>query len=131
MYGWRGRIGLLVPSINGELRFANAIGDSSETLTVVMSVAAGPTGGNPTLTVNGSDVAVTVGGSASASLTLSGTASALKNFLDTPGRILFNGVVSSTTYTLTASLQRLSDGVVRAAVTAVASMTAWPFVSRL
>ncbi len=115
---------LTVPRINGEIRFANAIGDSSEILTLVMSVAEGPVSGNPTLTVNGNDVAVTVAGSASSSLTLSGSASALRSFLDTPGRILFNGAASSTAYTLTASLQRLDVGVVRAAVTAVASLTA-------
>jgi hypothetical protein len=57
-------------------------------------------------------------------LTLSGTASALRSFLDTPGRILFNGAASSTAYTLTASLQRWSGDVVHAAVTAVASLTA-------
>jgi hypothetical protein len=86
---------------------------------LVLALGAGPTGSTPTLSVNGSDAAVTVSGSGSGTLTLSGTASALRNFLNTQDRVLFNAAASSTAYSLTATLQSLSGGVVRGAVNAL------------
>ncbi|MEI7785372.1 MAG: PA14 domain-containing protein, partial [Betaproteobacteria bacterium] len=111
-------------SVNGELRWANALAGSSEALTLILALGSGPNGATPTLSINGSDAAVTVSGSGSNTLTLSGTAAALRNFLNTQDRVLFNGTASSTAYSLTATLQSLSAGVVRSAVTAQAALTA-------
>jgi hypothetical protein len=115
---------LTLGSVNGELRLPNLVGGDTEQLTIVLSLSGGPSGGNPSLTVNGSDAAVTVAGSGTATLTLSGSASALRAFLNAQDRVLFNGTASAIAYGLAATLQsRDAGGLVRSAVTGQASVT--------
>ncbi|NDB18781.1 MAG: hypothetical protein EB027_05920, partial [Actinobacteria bacterium] len=108
------------PAVNGELRFANAVGTGTDIVTVVLAVRGGPTGAAPTLSSalgNGVASDVTVSGNATSTLTLTGTASAVSTYLTASNRILFNGTASTSTYTITATAQRVVGGVVQSATT--------------
>ena len=86
------------PAVNGELRFANAVGTGTDIVTVVLAVRGGPTGAAPTLSSalgNGVANDVTVSGNATSTLTLTGTASAVSTYLTASNRILFNGTASA------------------------------------
>lgn len=93
-----------VLSSNGEIKLASgAVGAGSETLTVVLALSGGTATGALSLSSalgNGSTEGVTSAGSGTATLTLSGTASALSAYLNTADRIRFNGAASATPYTL-------------------------------
>ncbi|MFM8557729.1 MAG: beta strand repeat-containing protein, partial [Betaproteobacteria bacterium] len=114
------------PAINGEVRIANAVGTGTDVVTVVLAVRGGPAGAAPTLSSalgNGLSNEVTVSGNATSALTLTGTASAVSTYLSAANRILFNGPASSTTYTVTATAQRISGGVVQSATSSQALLT--------
>ena len=108
---------------NGEIRFDPALGASSEMRTLVFTVSGGPSGVNAWLASGGAGTGVSVMGSGSSRLAITGTAADINAYLTTTG-IRFNGPASATAYDLKATVQRLgSDGVVRSAATASTAVT--------
>ncbi|NDB19044.1 MAG: hypothetical protein EB027_07295, partial [Actinobacteria bacterium] len=84
----------VVSANNGEIRLAGAVNTGTDTLTVVLAVSGGPTGATPTLTAsagNGASGNITLSGSGTANLSLTGTASDLRTFLAAADQIRFNG----------------------------------------
>ncbi|NDB19097.1 MAG: hypothetical protein EB027_07560, partial [Actinobacteria bacterium] len=111
---------------SGSLNIPNLVGNGTTPVRVVLAVDAGPAASTPTLSSvvgNGLVDGVTVSGSESAQVILSGTAAAVSSYLATPDRIRFNAAASGVPYRLTATVQALADSVVQSAVSAHASIT--------
>jgi hypothetical protein len=116
---------LSVPSVGGELRLANLAGTSTESVMVLLSLSGGPASPSPapTLSTPALVSSISVAGAGTNALTLTGTATAISTFLNTAGNVLFSGQASNTSYTLTATVQSVTAGVVRSARTAQATLT--------
>ncbi|NDB19008.1 MAG: hypothetical protein EB027_07105, partial [Actinobacteria bacterium] len=111
---------------SGEIRIASLVGTGSDSVTVLLGVSGGPSGALPAPTLvapAGTASGVTVSGSGTATLTLSGSTSSVSTYLNTAGRVLFSGQASNTSYTLSATVQSVVSGVVRSARTAQAALT--------
>jgi hypothetical protein len=103
-----------VLAVNGEIRLsAGSLGTGSQVITVLFTIGGGPSGSVPTLSSSlgdGLSGGVTVGGSGSNTISLTGTAGNLSNYLSTVNRILFNGTASVTPYILIGLAQQISSG---------------------
>jgi hypothetical protein len=103
-----------VLAVNGEIRLsAGSIGTGSQIITVLFTISGGPSGSISALSSSlgdGLSAGVTVGGSGSGIISLTGTAENLSNYLSTPNRILFNGIASATPYILLGVAQQINSG---------------------
>ena len=95
---------------------AAALGSGSGLRTLVLSSSGGSLSA-----VGLSGSGVTASGSGTAALTLSGTQSALSGYLAAAGNLVFNGTAGQS-YTLTATVQVISSGLVQSASSRVTSV---------
>jgi hypothetical protein len=111
--------GFTVLENNGQLTLAaDALGSGPGLRTLLLSTSGG------TFAASGlSGSGLTALGSGTAALTLSGTQTALSNYLATVGNVLFNGTAGQS-YTLMATVQVISGSLVQAASTRQATVSA-------